>query len=183
MNDIAHKQMLQDIVKARFRGLKRLLCKAHTQYPIQAEREYQRVTNAYMRLLSQTFKAHLPEIKRALQTEQNPNIRHDDSSDFIGWLADIFHAMAAELERKLFRFGFYDKVQSMAHLTRKLSIREWKRAVKSTIGIDLLDDYYSGELFRDLMQQWVNVIVMVKLPLLSCEKFVRHMVSAAAMPN
>ena len=46
VNDIAHKQMVQEVLKARFGSHKRLLCKANIQYP------FQRVTNGYMRILN-----------------------------------------------------------------------------------------------------------------------------------
>ena len=166
VNDIAHKQMVQEVLKARFGSHKRLLCKANIQYPLQAEREFQRVTNGYMRLLNETLKDHLPEIRDAARMERESNRRHDDLSDLTGKLAVVFNTMAVELERKTAKFGLYDKVQAMAHLTRKLSIKEWKRAVKATLGIDLLDDYYSGELFRELMKKWVedNVGLIKTIP-------------------
>lgn len=156
MNDIAHKQMVQEALKARFRGNKRLLCKINIQYPQQAEREFQRVSNGYMRLLNEILKDHLPEIRDAARIEREANSRHDDVSDLMDKIAAIFNTMAVELERRMSKFGLYDKVQAMAKLTRKLSIKEWKRAVKSTLGVDLLDDYYSGEMFRELMQKWVD---------------------------
>ena len=74
--------------------------------------------------------------------------------------------MAGELERSTSGFGLYDKITAMAKLTRKLSIKEWKRAVKATLGIDLLDDYYTGELYRELMRKWVedNVGLIKTIP-------------------
>lgn len=156
MNDLAHKQMVQAALKPRFRGHKRLLCKANIQYPQQAEREYQRVTNAYMRLLNELLKEHLPEIRDAARIEREANRRHDDTSDLLGKVSDVFNEMAVKLEKSTSDFGLYDRVQAMSKLTRKLSIREWKRAVKATLGIDLMDDYYTGELFRELMEKWVN---------------------------
>ena len=156
MNDIAHKQMVQTALKKRFGSHKRLLCKANIQYPQQAEREYQRVTNAYMRLLNELLKEYLPEIRDAARIEREANRRHDDTSDLLGKVSDVFNEMAVKLEKSTSDFGLYSKVQAMAKLTRKLSIREWKRAVKATLGIDLMDDYYTGELFRELMEKWVN---------------------------
>ena len=166
VNDIAHKQMVQEALKARFGSHKRLLCKANIQYPVQAEREFQRVTNGYMRILNETLKNHLPEIRDAARIEREANRRHDSADDLTNKLAAIFDTMAVEIERKTAKFGLYDKVQAMAHLTRKLSIKEWKKAVKATLGIDLLDDYYSGELFRELMQKWVedNVGLIKTIP-------------------
>ena len=74
--------------------------------------------------------------------------------------------MTVELERRTSMFGLRSKIESMAKLTRKLSIREWKKAVKSTLGIDLMDDYYTGELYRTMMERWVedNVALIKTIP-------------------
>lgn len=156
MNDIAHQKMVQSALSAKFGSHQRLLCKYVTKYPQQAEREFQRVTNGYIRLLNELLKEHLPEIRDAARIEREANQRHDDTTDLIAKVTAVFDKMAAELERKTSGFGLYDKVEAMAHLTRKLTIREWKRAVKATLGIDLLDDYYTGELYRKMMEEWVD---------------------------
>lgn len=166
MNDIAHQHMVQEQLSKKFGSHQRLLCKTTTQYPAQAEREYQRVTNAYIRCLNELLKKYLPEIRDAARVEREANSRHDDTSDLLAKIGKVFDKMAVELERKTSSFGLYDRVEAMAHLTRKLSIKEWKRAVKATLGIDLLDDYYTGELYRELMKRWVddNVDLIKSVP-------------------
>lgn len=166
MNDIAHKQMVQELLSKRFGSHQRLLCKYETKYPQQAERELQRVTNSYIRLLNQLLKEHLPEIRDAARAERDANRRHDDTSDLIAKVTAVFNKMAVELERAMADFGLYGKIEAMAKLTRKLSIREWKKAVKATLGIDLMDDYYTGELYRTMMERWVedNVALIKTIP-------------------
>lgn len=166
MNDIVHQQMVKELLSKRFGSHQRLLCKYESQYPIQAEREFQRVTNAYIRLLNELLKEYLPEIRDAARIEREANRRHDDTSDLIAKVTTVFSKMAAELERRTSDFGLYGKIEAMAKLTRKLSIREWKKAVKDTLGVDLLDDYYTGELYRELMERWVeeNVGLIKTIP-------------------
>ena len=65
MNDIAHQRMVQEAVKKKFGSHKVLLSKRPSHYPEQAEREFQRVTNAYMQLLNKRLKEYLPQIRRA----------------------------------------------------------------------------------------------------------------------
>ena len=48
MNNLAHQRMVQDAVKGRFKGHTVLLNKSTPYYPEQAEREFKRVTNAYV---------------------------------------------------------------------------------------------------------------------------------------
>ena len=165
VNDLFYKERIQKTLAKKFGSHDRLLCKYKAKYPQQAEREFQRLTNAYIRLLNELLKTYLPEIQDAARMEQE-GTRHDDTSDLIVKVGAIFDKMAEELKRSTSGFGLYDKIQSMAKLTRKLSIKEWKRAVKATLGIDLLDDYYSGELFRELMKKWVedNVGLIKTIP-------------------
>lgn len=165
MNDVVHKQMVQDALAKKFGSHERLLCKYVALYPRQAEREFQRVTNSYIRLLNELLKKYLPEIRGAARQERE-GVRHDDTSDLTVKVKAVFDKMAGELERSTSGFGLYDKIEAMAKLTRKLSIKEWKKAVKATLGIDLLDDYYTGELYRELMRKWVedNVGLIKTIP-------------------
>ena len=105
VNDIAHKQMVQEALKARFGSHKRLLCKANIQYPVQAEREFQRVTNGYMRILNETLKNHLPEIRDAARIEREANRRHDSADDLTNKLPAMFDTIGVVIERKSAKLG------------------------------------------------------------------------------
>lgn len=155
MNDLAHKQATQEAVSAKFRGGKRLLCKSPPIYPQSVEREFQRLTDAYMRLLFRSLKSHLQEIREAARREKE-NARRDDTSDLLAVVQRAFSDMSVELEQKTASFNLRQKIERMAHLTRKLTIKEWKKAVKATLGIDILDDYYLGEFYREAINQWTD---------------------------
>lgn len=166
MNDTVHGHMVQDLLRHRFGSHDNLICKYSQKYPVQAEREFQRLTNAYIRILNELLKEYLPEIRDAARAEREAGQRHDDASDLIAKVKTVFSKMTVELERRTSMFGLRSKIESMAKLTRKLSIREWKKAVKSTLGIDLMDDYYTGELYRTMMERWVedNVALIKTIP-------------------
>lgn len=166
MNDYVHQRMVQEALRKKFGGHKVLLNKYHQRYPEQAEREFKRVTNGYMRLLNELLKEYLPEIKAAAEEEKNRNRRHDDKSDLLTTVTKVFAKIAKELDRKMKAYGLEYRIEKMAQLTRKLSIGEWKRAVKNTLGIELADDYYSGELFKKLLKEWVdsNVDLIKTIP-------------------
>lgn len=164
MNDIAHQRMVQEALKKKFGSHEVLLNKRPPRYPEQAEREFKRITNSYMRLLNKLLKEHLPEIKNAADEEKNH--RHDDTTDLLAVVTKVFEKIANELQCDMEAFGLEHRVEDMAKLTRKLSINEWKKAVESTLGIQLADDYYTGELFRKLMKEWIdnNVDLIKTIP-------------------
>lgn len=172
MNDIAHQRMVQAAVKKKFGSHTVLLAKLNQTHPEQVEREYQRITNAYIRLLNKRLKQYLPQIRDAAAEEKEKNHRRDDTSDLLSTASSVFAKMASDLQKDMDDFGLYDRVEAMAKLTRKLSIKEWKKQVKATLGIELADDYYTGELFRELMQKWIdeNVDLIKTIPSESLSK-------------
>jgi SPP1 gp7 family putative phage head morphogenesis protein len=165
MNDIAMKQVAQAAVKPKFRGNQKLKSKVHTYYPESIEREYQRVTDAYMKLVKDVLKEYLPMIKDALMQEKG-NVRKDDIRDLGLVVKDAFDAMHKQLEQKTESFGLRRKLEALAHLTRKLTIKEWKKVVKQTLGIDIMDDYYMGEFYREALNVWIedNVNLIKTIP-------------------
>ena len=42
------------------------------------------------------------------------------------------------------------------NLTKRLSTEDWKREVSRTLGINILDDYYSGEFYREQLKLWAD---------------------------
>ena len=52
MNDTVHGHMVQDLLRHRFGSHDNLICKYSSKYHVQAEREFQRLTNAYIRILN-----------------------------------------------------------------------------------------------------------------------------------
>lgn len=165
MDSFEHQRMVQDAVKKKFGSHHVLICKRQLTPPAQAEREYQRMVGQYLRLLNKLLKQYLPEMRDAAAREES-NQRQDDTSDLLSIVTKMFDKMGEELKRITENFGFRHKVEQMAKLTQKLSIKEWIKAVHDTLGIDLADNYYTGELFRQLMEQWVdeNVGLIVTIP-------------------
>ena len=166
MNETIRQQTLQKDIQANFRGHQKLNSKAKPISPQGIEREFQRVTNAYIRLVNQVMKKHLPEIRKAAAAERDAKRRQDDVGDLMKAVEKAFRAMGEELDRSTAKFGLRQKLEDLVTMTRKLSIQEWKREVKATLGIDLLDDYYLGEFYRQQIQSWVeeNVGLIKYLP-------------------
>lgn len=87
-------------------------------------------------------------------------------------LTILFKTIQRELDSA---FGLYDlkrQINRIANLDHKLTVREWKKAVSKTLGIDLLDDYYSGEYYAQMLEKWVsdNVDLIKTVPNQSLER-------------
>ena len=168
MDSNVRREAVREYARKKFKGQKKLVCKTRIRYPEAAEREYQRVTNAYMALLSKAIKEQLvPAIRKIAREELPPGYYRTDSQDGLMWgLVDAFAKCSAELEQSLNRFSLYSRISEMAALTVKLSIKEWKRAVKETVGIDILDDYYAGQFYKLALEVWTrqNVDLIKTIP-------------------
>ena len=168
MDSNVRREAVREYARKKFKGQKKLVCKTRIRYPEAAEREYQRVTNAYMALLSKAIKEQLvPAIRKIAREELPPGYYRTDSQDGLMWgLVDAFAKCSAELEQSLNRFSLYSRISEIAALTVKLSIKEWKRAVKETVGIDLLDDYYAGQFYKLALEVWTrqNVDLIKTIP-------------------
>lgn len=148
--------MVKEAVQAKFRGNTTLHGKTTPMYPDSAEREFRRVTNGYMKLLNQTLKEHLPAMMAAYKRERRGDTRYDDAQDLDAEIRQELMKVAQELEQKLAAYGLYEMVEKIARLTKTTSLREWKRVVKETLGIDLMDDYYKGDFYEQALRMWVD---------------------------
>lgn len=156
MNNQAYTQALQAATKKKFRGHENLYSKHVLHFAMSAEREYQRLMSAYISLAKQTMSSRLPEIVKLIQREQAPDTRHDDTFDFQLLLDEIFKKVRDELFIKTSQTDLRKKLESFALMTQKLTIREWQKAVKATLGIDIFEDYYNGDFFRQQTEEWIS---------------------------
>lgn len=166
MNDEFRKQALQKQVESKFKGKQTLQSRVKPIYPEGAERELQRISWAYLRLVNEVVKKYMPAIRKAAAAERENNRRQDDAGDLMQAIQKAFQSMGEELERKTSSFGLRKKLEDLANLTRKLSIQEWKRTVHETLGLDIMDDYYLGEFYRQALQEWIdqNVSLIKSIP-------------------
>jgi len=166
LNHNQHQQAVKKAVKAKFRGHTTLHSKRTPLYPDTAEREYMRITAGYVRLMNQVLRENLPEIMTEYRAQRTDGVRNDDLRDLESWLRQKFRQMAQELEKRVSVFGLERLVDKVSRMTQRMSLREWKKSVKDTLGIDLMDDYYSGEFYESIVHRWVdeNVLKIKTLP-------------------
>ena len=165
MNNIAYAQAVQAVAKPKFRGHKVLKSKVVTHYPDNLAREYTRITNRYMTLLNKTLAEHLPVIRKAIDAERN-GMRHDDNRDVLALIEQEFMRIAADFGDRLNKFELENKLLNLSNLALNHKIREWKRIVRKTIGINIMEDYYRGEFFRQQLKIWTqaNVDLISRIP-------------------
>ena len=165
MNDIAMAQAVQKQVKPKFYGNDTLKSKVVTHFPDNLADEYESITRQYMAMLNSTLKEYLPTIRRAIDAER-AGLRMDDDFSVSRMIRQVMDRARIDFERKAAAFGIERRINTLAAQVRRRSVHEWKRVVNRTLGIDILEDYYSGEFYRDTMRQWTqnNVNLIKSLP-------------------
>lgn len=125
-----------------------------------------RITNGYMRLLNSTLKEYLPAIMAAYKEERRGDSRYDDARDLLDKLKQEFEKIAKKLEQEIANFGLSRRIASAARMVKNNSFREWKRVVHDTLGINLLDDYYKGDFYEQVLRRWIdeNVLKIQSIP-------------------
>lgn len=158
MDSTNYQSVTKRAVKGKFRGRKAVRCRYIQHFPSSAEREYKRVSGHYAGSLSHVVKRHFPGIASAYKKEDTQTFRDNEKAEV--------YAMAAELQDALHEFGLYDAMGKISQITQNNSIREWQQAVRNTLGVDILDDYYRGELYQQLMERWIadNVTALSGMP-------------------
>ena len=186
MNEKVRKKVLREELKKRHGGKRTISAKYIPKYPDTVEREYIRLTNAYMNIERQILLAHIPELKRII-AEGTKGFNMDSSREnnqkrrlarfemldntFVR-MKILFDTIRRELDTAFGLYHLSGALKRIAALEHKLSVREWKKVVSKTLGIDLLEDYYSGDFYKDMIEKWVsdNVDLIKTVPHKSLEQ-------------
>lgn len=168
------QRMTAERTKKRFGSHDVLYSKYVPQIPASAEREYVRITNAYMRILKEELEREFPKLKETYRVNRDEDVkfRNDGYADFMRALERIFNTIINNIVSKTSGFGLRRKMESLANLNRKLTVKEWKKAVKATLGIDIREDYYLGDFYAKQLEKWVsdNVDLIKTIPEDTLEK-------------
>lgn len=159
MDDVESRRALQAAMKKKFRGRTLIKSKVHTRYKENLEREYKRLIDTYFALLVPIIKQHLANLLEAPTFNQDSKTAYradDRKEDFLNYIRSAFKDAEKDLRKKSETFGLANKIKRIARAEEKLSISEWKRVVKKTLGLDIRSDYYSGEFYRTQIQQWAE---------------------------
>lgn len=177
-------EVIREELKRQHKGKKIVPAAYRMKYPDSAEREYMRLVNEYMAIERDVLLKYIPDLKRILNegTQYNTDSAKDNErkrkvarfsaiDHTIVRLTILFKSIRKELDAA---FGLYDlkrALNKIAALDHKLTIAEWKKTVRKTFGINLLDDYYSGEYYREMLEKWVsaNVDLIKSVPRESLE--------------
>lgn len=156
MNNNQTHEATQDAVKARFHGHRTLRGKTTPLLPEGAEREMKRLTNALMKIANEELRKRLPEIMREYERAARGDSRTDGIGDLDRFIRRIFQEIAIAISNRIDSLHLESRLNEISKMAKNLAIREWKRAVRTTLGIDILSDYYKGSFYASAIQKWID---------------------------
>ncbi len=159
MDGQMQQEAIQEAIRKKFHGHGILISKYTPVFPAGIEREYDRISRQYMRLLKESIEEEIPALKDQIMKERGTyraDYRADGINDVMVLLESVLDKIQRKFTEKTQGFGLRRKLESLANLTRKLTIREWKKAVDKTLGINIMEDYYMGGFFQTAIDRWVD---------------------------
>ena len=150
----------------------------HSKFPYNAERDYIKMTNIVMHVMKEVLENNAGRLKVAIgdgtrfdsvskdNEKQRKAMRMTAFSRTSQSIEAVFNQMKKELNTKLGFFDFKKDLVAISQRTEKLSISEFKKACKTSIGLDLRDDYFTGQLYEEYMRNWIsdNVELIKTIP-------------------
>ena len=171
MDDRDMNRLLMQQIGRKFGSHKVLYSKYIPKIPASAEREYIRMVDDYMGILKEELERELPRLKDVYREKREADIREKSRrdgivDDLLLAAAQIFNVIRNHIIAGTVGYGLRRKLEVFANLNRKLTIKEWKRAVKSTLGIDIREDYYMGDFYAEHLEKWIreNVGLIKTIP-------------------
>lgn len=178
-SNIQSEAVRKDIIR-RNKGKTLIEARYVPKYPDSAEREYLRLVNEYMKIEKTILIEYIPELKRILSEgtvayhmdakNSNDKRREEQRRENIDTtliaLGDLFRRIERALENAFGLFHLRKKLDDIANLDHKMTVKEWKKVIGKTLGINILEDYYSGDFYKRMIQKWVsdNVDLITTIP-------------------
>lgn len=165
MDERLRQEAIQELIRKKFHGHDILISKYTPAFPAGIEREYARVSRQYMRLFKESIEEEIPVLKEQIMKERG-TYHADGISDVMALLERVLDRIQKRFTEKEEGYGLRRKLESLANMTRKLTIREWKKAVDRTLGVNITEDYYLGDFFQTALDRWVdeNVSLIKTIP-------------------
>ena len=158
LNDRSMNQLLMQQVGKKFGSHEVLYSKYSPKIPASAEREYLRMVDSYMKILKDELERELPGLRDVyrenLEAELREKRRIDSRIDtFILAVMQLFRRIKNRVTGKVAGYRLQRRLETISNLNLRLTTKEWKKAVRSTLGIDIREDYYMGDFYAEYLEK------------------------------
>lgn len=139
--DDEYRRALIEQIKPRFHGQETIQSRASWNRPDSAERDYKRLTREINDLMEDALREALPKIKTILDRRYDEAHRYDSQESDIDEIKRIFDKALKRIATVKVMERISRELTGIKLNIEKMTLNEWKKAVKRTLGIDLFADY------------------------------------------
>ena len=145
-------------LRARFNSHDRLIGKGEYRFPVTAEREYIRLTNWYMKQVKAVLEEELPKLSDQYRQEyaDYKAVHQDGLFDFPAFAQEFFDNIREKVEELHLDRAILPLLWKICRSVKNVTVREFGQMIQRTLGLEIAEDYYTDEFFRDLQDEWIR---------------------------
>jgi len=156
LNNNLYQEAVKEATKKRYGNSQQLKSKYIALNPDTCEREMVRLSNSYMRIINAELKDALPEIIDLYSRQIRNDSRMDSLEDLVTLIKRKFSVLTGNVSKKTAEAGIIPKIKEVAKRVKRISIREWQKAIQRTLGIEIAEDYYQDDMYQTTMDEWTD---------------------------
>ena len=111
-----------------------------------------------MRLVNQSLKEYLPEVMAAYKVEIRNDSRMDGLFDLRSKISKMIGNVSSAVEKKNKDFDLRARIDRVAVSIKNTALREWKKTIQKTFGLEVDDKHYKDELYINAIKEWDDAV-------------------------
>ena len=132
--------------------------KITAKYPAKAEMDFRSATNRRLEEIQKIVRDEMPEMLAIASEEQKgtQDARFDGEGDMIRRLQNCFRIIRERAEQLNSDDPLERRIRMCADYTDQRELTEWRRSVRSALGVDIVDDYFIGPRYERMLADWAR---------------------------
>lgn len=132
--------------------------KVSAKYPAKAEIDFRSIANQRLESIRKIVREEMPEILNAVSEERMdlPDARMDSEDDFVRRIRNCFEIIRERVKKLGEDDPLERHIRKCADYTDQRELSEWRRSVRSALGLDIVEDYFIGTRYEGMLADWVR---------------------------
>ena len=131
-----------------------------SKYPARAEIDLRMIAKRRLEDIQAEIKSAMPDImaiaSESLLGASEDGIRTDADDDMVRKIRSRFSVIRDRLSRAWENDPLDRKIQQCADYTDERQLSDWRKSVRSALGLSIVDDYFIGGQYARLLREWVR---------------------------
>lgn len=134
--------------------------KSIAKYPARAEIDLRSIMKRRLEEIRKIIKDEMPKLMAIAMEQQpteNPYSRMDGNDDeLVRRLKTCFKIIQERIEKSRENDPLEKSIRKCADYTNERELSDWKRSVRSALGVSIVEDYFVGTRYDKMLAEWVR---------------------------